>query len=107
MMAEFQQKKKQWVHHRDNKKLYRMMQRINDALQELKIPYWITGGTLLGAVRHSGVIPWDDDLDICVMQDRLSKLKRRASQQVFRKHGLQFNDFGELNRIQRRVASNG
>lgn len=69
-----------------------MMQRINNALQELKIPYWITGGTLLGAVRHSGVIPWDDDLDICIMHDRLPALKHRASQRVFRKHGLQFND---------------
>jgi len=43
-----------------------IMQSIHDFCTANNIHYSISGGTLLGAVRHEGYIPWDDDIN-CMM----------------------------------------
>ncbi len=45
-------------------------------LEQAHIPYWIDCGTCLGAYRYGGVIPWDNDIDIAILQPDFDNVKR-------------------------------
>ena len=48
------------------KRVYALGRAIARVFKEAGLEYWSSGGTTLGIVRHGGLIPWDDDLDICI-----------------------------------------
>jgi len=65
--------------------LYKTLKFIHDVFTKNKITYFMVGGTLLGAVRHQGIIPWDDDGDLCILKKDVPKLKKLIS--YFDKNG--------------------
>ncbi len=66
------------IHQREHLRAVQLKQlgilcEIDRICRKAGIDYWLDGGTLLGAVRHGGFIPWDDDIDIAM---RLADLPR-------------------------------
>lgn len=57
-------------------KILETMKYIDKLCREHGIVYFIMGGTALGAVRHGGFIPWDDDLDIFMTPDQYTAFKK-------------------------------
>ena len=66
------------------------MKEIHKFCQQHKINYYIIGGTLLGAIRHRGFIPWDDDIDIAMMRNDYERfVKLFAEESDTKKYFLQ------------------
>jgi lipopolysaccharide cholinephosphotransferase len=55
-------------------RLLEMLDVLDGICKKHNITYWIVCGTLLGARRHGGFIPWDDDLDVAILQKDYNKL---------------------------------
>lgn len=51
-----------------------LLNQMIEVCNKLNIQVYIYAGTLLGAVRHQGFIPWDDDIDVCMKRDDFNKL---------------------------------
>ena len=61
---------------RIQKKLIVMLAWFDTFCRENKLKYYAVGGTLLGAVRHHGFIPWDDDVDLAMPRKDYERLSR-------------------------------
>lgn len=57
-----------------HKILLKQLKFIDDICRENNLRYFLEGGTLLGAIRHNGFIPWDDDVDISMPIKDMKKL---------------------------------
>ena len=52
-----------------------ILKKLADICEELGLKYSLAWGTLIGAVRHHGYIPWDDDVDIHMPRPDYERLK--------------------------------
>lgn len=77
-----------------------VLQEIDRICSKYDIPWFADCGTLLGAVRHGGFIPWDDDVDICMTRDNYQKFLAVAEKEITGDYSLvnfykdeDFNEF--------------
>lgn len=68
---------------------YDLLKRFVEACELHGLRYYLLGGTLLGAIRHGGFIPWDDDVDVCMPRPDYEELLRLAGEnpRLFQKAG--------------------
>lgn len=72
-------------------KLKDLFRRFITFLDAHDIPWWTSGGTTLGAIRHRDMIPWDDDIDLLMKRSDLEKLYGYAEELA--EIGLDFQYF--------------
>ena len=66
-----------------------LMEKFISVCNKYNLSWWVSGGSLLGAVRHQGFIPWDDDIDVCMPRKDYDILQSVASQEFAEKYFFQ------------------
>ena len=64
------------------KYILHVLQEVVRVLDQLEVPYYMQGGTMLGAIRHKGFIPWDDDVDLGIPRADYDRLLTQVAQHL-------------------------
>ena len=59
-----------------------MLLQLRRICEKYKLTYYLSGGTFLGAVRHQGFIPWDDDMDIALPREDYRKFVKVVNKEL-------------------------
>ncbi len=74
---------------------FQMLKCFKEICDSLNIKYYILGGTLLGAVRHKGFIPWDDDVDVFIPRKDYELFLQKAQELMPKHYFLQTHETDE------------
>ena len=77
------------------KLLLEMLSYVDKICRDNNINYSMIGGSLIGAVRHHGYIPWDDDIDIILTKDNYDRLKKILDSRTGKYQTLKYGHGGE------------
>ena len=61
---------------------FEVFQKFQQICRKYDLPYFAAGGTAIGAVRHKGFIPWDDDIDVCMLRKDYERFLDVAPQEL-------------------------
>ena len=70
------------------RRVYALGRALAEVFQDFSLHFWTSFGTTLGAVRHRGLIPWDDDLDLCVPESEEALLVGEVAAALADRHSL-------------------
>lgn len=90
------------------KRMIEIILHVDEICRRNSIHYYLTGGCALGAIRHKGFIPWDDDLDIFMTSENYYRFLKICEEQLDRdRFYLQRENTGEWPSLYTKIRMNG
>jgi len=90
-MAKFKPKKNKYLlDGKNGKDALKMLNDVTDILDKYNVKYWLDFGTLLGIVRENRILPWDDDMDISILEEDIEIVRTKVMPEI---KALRYRDY--------------